>query len=800
MKPVDVSNIEIPTDIIWEPKKFGIDKPLSRKELRKQILENLPPNTQKALFYVEEKGLSTDYQFSQLTGGEYSLTALATYPNGNIISGYMDGTIRIWDFKGICTKSLSLKMGGSESNRWSYESIRRLAVLPEGRIIIGENTKILERKGEYTATIALGKPEYKQLIIDSNPPSKLESGILYITVDEKVEQCDIRSTDIKTPIIFSGDHFLFSSLSELLRKPSSKELDLPQNIAEADRIREFNNLLKFNEPPNLTSLAVWNDRIVAGLDDKTIKVWQADGNFLVILSGHTTPVCALAVSSAGNLVSADGEGVIKFWDNDFKCVDTRLFGIKSIIGLKTFSNGTLVLSTNEEIFFWNKAHGYLPSFTATGPFAIPPDAQAILYASENIIKYVFVGTPMLLNFSFRKELLIANAKLHTSNQTLMVKTIQSCSEGLIGLGAVLQNLCGEFQLNIEFAETELRILNLTDLDLMTDLENLCQLFGAAKFISAPELEVKKSVVLPLISSVGLIGSQQGQEVKKDNKDIQIKTHLTEIKEFCHELKFDFSGPIGKVSMLKSPNQLTQAMVSKAKLSCKNLISRAHTTSRFKTLKCIHILLHNLENLVTGSPLEDAEFLVKGDHFNLPGQAEARLKHGIFSLITSHIPEAAKIVIDYLIVDKTKLNEFYDSELQPLICSLEKCEWARRDENTDRSLSNITFARIILSGFFDEEERLSDGDMQYFLKASGLPSLPGKQATMEYIIDLLLKKQHWRYYNSEKFTFSDHFKQVMEIACGASSPGRPLFGLAEATNILERLALLLKELSPTTAFH
>ena len=514
----------------WEPKRFGIDKPLSKKELRKHILENLSPHTQKALFYVEEKGSSTDYQFSQLTvtGDRHLLTAVDILPNSQIISSYTDGTIRIWDSKGTCTKSL--EVGGSssvtvmpdggfisssgtlikiwntqgkclntietknDSNRWewNYGSVRRLAVLPDGRIIIGEghSFKIWEQKGECTSTIALGKPEYKRLIVDSNPPAKIESGILYITVDEKAKQCNIRSTDIKSPINFVDKNYLFSKLSRLLQKPGSRELDLSQNITEADRIRGLIIVFKVNESPNLTSLVIWNNRIVVGLNDKTIKVWQADGNFLVMLSGHTTPVCALATSPDGNLVSVDGEGILKFWDNDFKCVDTRLFNIKSITSLKTFSNGTLVISTNEKIFFWSKAHGYLPSFLAKEPFSILPDAQAILYAAENIIKYVFVGKPMLLNFSFQKELLLANAKLHMSNQALIVKTIRPCSEGIIGLAAALKNLCSEFEFNIEFTETELCILNLTNIDLMTDLENLCQLFGAAKFIPAPRPIVK----------------------------------------------------------------------------------------------------------------------------------------------------------------------------------------------------------------------------------------------------------------------------------------------------------------------
>lgn len=66
----------------------------------------------------------------------------------------------------------------------------------------------------------------------------------------------------------------------------------------------------------------------------------------------------------------------------------------------------------------------------------------------------------------------------------MVKTIRPCLKALVALGATLQKLCGEFQLNIEFTETEMRISNLTDVELIVDLESLCQLFSAAKCILA----------------------------------------------------------------------------------------------------------------------------------------------------------------------------------------------------------------------------------------------------------------------------------------------------------------------------
>jgi WD40 repeat protein/ankyrin repeat protein len=565
---------------LWEPKQFGIDKPLTNKELRKLVLEDLPPHTEKALFYVEEKGLSKNYQFSELKNGEHFVTAVDILPNGHIISGYSNGFIRAWDFKGSCIKSFEASQYGGkissiivlpdggfiscsgtvvkiwnnqgkclntietkdESGRWNYGNVRCVAVLPDGKIIVGEGNslKIWEQKGECTATIALGKPEYKRLIVDSSAPVKMESEILYITVDEKNKQCNIRSTDIQSPINFGDNQF--SRLTRLLRSQKSAEfgrskrsveLDLPQDITETSMIESFNEVLKFNQPPNLTALTVWNDRIVVGLDDNSIQVLKKDGKSLRKLLGHSIPVCALSAPAEGNLVSVDGDGTAKFWDNEFKCVETRLFNTKSITNIKTFPDGTLVVSTNEKIMFWNKTHGYLLGLAAKGPFAVHPDTQAIFYASENIIKYVFVGKPQLLYFSFQKDLLLANAKLYRQNQGLVVKTVRPCLKELIAFGAVLQKLCSELQLNIEFAKTEMRILNLTDAELIADLENLCQLFGAAKFIPAPADVIKQttqvvfeeakrhritgSPIPPLSSPITVMGSKNkpGLEPKKD---------------------------------------------------------------------------------------------------------------------------------------------------------------------------------------------------------------------------------------------------------------------------------------------
>jgi len=79
-------------------------------------------------------------------------------------------------------------------------------------------------------------------------------------------------------------------------------------------IREYNYLLGHLD--TVTCIAMQpNDQLIAsGSSDRTIKIWDSQGNLCQVLSGHTNWVTSLSFSSRGKyLVSASRDGTIRVW-------------------------------------------------------------------------------------------------------------------------------------------------------------------------------------------------------------------------------------------------------------------------------------------------------------------------------------------------------------------------------------------------------------------------------------------------------------------------------------------------------
>lgn len=272
------------------------------------------------------------------------------------------------------------------------------------------------------------------------------------------------------------------------------------------------------------TLIVWNGKIVVGMSDGTISRWESNGAFLGRFSKPVAAEVSVLTIYQESLISATGH-YVNYWDNELK--NTKYiynsFSLKRISKIQAFSNDILMVSSNEQTAFRDRGADLFHQINTGKNVTVLSDRQGFLYESGESIIFKFVGSPMVLNLAFQKELLLANAKLQILNRTLIVKTMSPCSAGLIALGAMFQNLCGEIQLKIEFTETEMRVLDIPAMDLVEDLENLCQLFGAAKFIPIPKPIIKSEAVqsrleetkthratgvpvLPLTSPSGLMAS------------------------------------------------------------------------------------------------------------------------------------------------------------------------------------------------------------------------------------------------------------------------------------------------------
>src|SRR5687768_8761905 len=146
----------------------------------------IPEN--KALF--NEKRLLTDIQAGKITsldlsklfikdekaqvkntatfsGHTWHVNALAVLPDGRIVSGSDDKTLKLWDVAGKCLDTFR----GHES------SVMALAVLPDGRIVSGSSDKTLklwDGSGKCLATFSGHKSSVDALAV--LPDGRLVSG------------------------------------------------------------------------------------------------------------------------------------------------------------------------------------------------------------------------------------------------------------------------------------------------------------------------------------------------------------------------------------------------------------------------------------------------------------------------------------------------------------------------------------------------------------------------------------------------------------------------------------------------
>lgn len=78
----------------------------------------------------------------------------------------------------------------------------------------------------------------------------------------------------------------------------------------------INFIKKMNEHKNFVScLAFSHKRLASGSFDKTIKIWNQQGNYEKTLSGHSDKVLKISFSMSGRLLASGGcDNAIKIWN------------------------------------------------------------------------------------------------------------------------------------------------------------------------------------------------------------------------------------------------------------------------------------------------------------------------------------------------------------------------------------------------------------------------------------------------------------------------------------------------------
>ena len=104
----------------------------------------------------------------------------------------------------------------------------------------------------------------------------------------------------------------------------------------------------------------WNEYLVSGSNDNTIRIWNLNGNCERILNGHTDEVYCLLIWN-NHLVSGSFDKTIRIWNLNGDCLMILNGHSNGILSLLIFNNN-LISGFYDTIFKFNFWPQYLKTF------------------------------------------------------------------------------------------------------------------------------------------------------------------------------------------------------------------------------------------------------------------------------------------------------------------------------------------------------------------------------------------------------------------------------------------------------
>ena len=136
------------------------------------------------------------------------------------------------------------------------------------------------------------------------------------------------------------------------KSSSSKDIDDNQSTNyNTDKKNRAKTLTGHNG--SVHCLTVFNNFLVSGSADDTIKFWNKDGQCIKTLTGHGNSVYCLTIFN-NYLVSGSADDTIKFWNKDGQCIKTLTGHNGSVHCLTVFNNFLVSGSFDNTIKFWDK--------------------------------------------------------------------------------------------------------------------------------------------------------------------------------------------------------------------------------------------------------------------------------------------------------------------------------------------------------------------------------------------------------------------------------------------------------------
>ena len=267
-------------------------------------------------------------------GHSYGVNCVAVLPDGNVVSGSNDGTLRLWN------------ANTGETIRTFGEHLRAVicvAVLPDGNFVSGSRDTTLHLWNANTGHI-------RMFIGHTNTVSciaVLPNGNFVSGSEDKTLRLWNTNTG-KVIRIFEGhSHFVtcVATLPDGNFVSGSKDKTLHIWNTNTGKV-----IQTFEDTHAVNCVAVLPDgNIVSGSQDKTVRLWNTITGPIRAFEGHTKGVYFVVVLPDGNFISASEDRTLRIWNTTtgetIQTIEEHPHIVMSIAVLPdgNFVSGTIVL-------------------------------------------------------------------------------------------------------------------------------------------------------------------------------------------------------------------------------------------------------------------------------------------------------------------------------------------------------------------------------------------------------------------------------------------------------------------------
>jgi WD40 repeat protein len=273
-----------------------------------------------------------------LEGHHGSVSAVAVLRDGRrVVSGSSDGTLRVWD----------VESGQTLTTLKGHQlSVTALAVFPDGRVVSGSHDGTLRvwdvERGVALATLAGHHGSVGAVAV--LPDGRVVSGFLDETPfsDNNLRVWDVERGEALATL--TGHHGWVMAVAVL---PDghvvSGSSDGTLRVWDVERGEALATLMGHHGW--VMAVAVLPDgRVVSGSLDNTLRVWDVEGGqALATFAGHQGGIQAIAVLSDGRVVSGSWDKTLRVWDVESGRSPATLVGRQgSVRAMATLPDGRVV--------------------------------------------------------------------------------------------------------------------------------------------------------------------------------------------------------------------------------------------------------------------------------------------------------------------------------------------------------------------------------------------------------------------------------------------------------------------------